>query len=422
MVDTNYKLILEMEKAEHALTIHTDSFITKEILNSCINLVEKGIAIELFLDSENQLYLEENNFLFNKCSQFVNKGGSIFMTPNPAELRFWQCIVDFKEYSYYSLEEEKVIYKYEKDLPFFQNAFIDFETKKQAGKPYLVEKGDIEIRVTLSDALIMLGDPIELSWEVDGADKVIVQGVGRVEAYGRKKIRLEKNTILKIGASNERQSKIKAILVKVSDDLKISYDIGFIGVGTKEYCSLVNSDIYPHVYGISTGNQLKLKWDVPLAKDVKIMPFGIMKSKGEYTFTPSSSFNIEIYGTVKEKIYIRKIQILLFPIPIFKEKLISTFPFINKKYNISIPRLQKEKIEQMRIVEKQRYLDLNKKIIDINFALRSDKINFNYFKTFFFTVLKGKYFERKEILKEINSIQSYYEPSKSGAGSDERSL
>ena len=407
---------MEMEKAEHALAIHADGFITKEILNSCINIVEKGVALELFLDMENQQFLEENTFLFKKCSQLVNKGGCVFLISNTADFRFWECMVDFREYSYYSLEEEKVIYKEEKDLPVFQNALIAFERRKKESKPYLVEKGDIAIRINLSDEVIMLGDPVELSWEVEGADKVVVQGVGRVEAYGRKKIRLEKNTILKIGASNERQSRIKAVLVKVSDELKIVYDIGFISAGTKQYSSLVNSDIYPHVYGISEGNQLKLKWEVPLAKDVKIIPFNILKSKGEFIFTPSASFDIEIHGTIKEKIYIRRIQILLFPIPVFRDKLISVFPFTNKKYDISVPLLQKEKIEQMWLAEKQRYLALNKRIVDTNSVIRAKKMDFNNLKTFFFTILKEKYFHRKEILKEINSIQSYYEPSEPGAG------
>jgi len=80
-------------------------------------------------------------------------------------------------------------------------------------------------------------------------------------------------------------------------------------------------------------------------KEVKIIAFNILKPKGEFTFTPSSSSILKIYGTVNEKLYIRKIQILLFRFPFSKKSLISVF-----LSQISIPiicsLLQKEKIEK----------------------------------------------------------------------------
>jgi len=63
----------------------------------------------------------------------------------------------------------------------------------------------------ISARIISSDDSVELCWEVDGADKNIVSGSWQSwKLMAGKKIRLKKNTILRIGASNERQSKIKA--------------------------------------------------------------------------------------------------------------------------------------------------------------------------------------------------------------------
>ncbi len=411
-----------MEKAEHALTVHADALITKEVLNTCIHLVEKGMALVLFLDSENKAFLEENSFLSNKCNEFIHKGGSLFFIPNPAPVKFWKCLADFKALSYYSVEESEVVYKREKDLPYFQEQLLEFEHYKQTGTPFKVEKGDIQIRIKVSEPLVMIGDSVELSWEVDEAEKVIIQGLGKVEAYGRKRIRLEKDTIIKIGASNARHSQIKALLVKVSDEnLKIPYDLEFLSAGTKQYRSLIQSDIHPHVYGISQGNQVKLSWQVPVAKEVKILPFGITGTAGEFIFIPSASLTIEIHATMKDRTYIRKIQVLVFPIPVFKEKLISFTNFIPKKHEVSLPVLT-EKKEHIFNIEQERYLQLSQSSSSLGLLGEHKTINLKNTNRSVFTLLKEKYFHKKGVLKEITSIQSYYERPTSTSGTDESSL
>src|SRR5690554_3595940 len=118
-MEINQKLITEIEKAEHCLMIHADGFITKEILNACIDKALSGIAVELFLDLENKLFLEGNPFLLNKCIQFVISGGSIIITPNTVENKFWNCLVDFDKHIFYSLEKDEVVYEYA------DNGFVD---------------------------------------------------------------------------------------------------------------------------------------------------------------------------------------------------------------------------------------------------------------------------------------------------------
>ncbi len=413
MKDKNQTLIAEIQKAEHALMIHQENLLTSDILISCINLVEKRIALELFLDIENKILLKENPFLYSKFCELINKGGSVYLIKNNATTKNWKCLIDFREFIYYATEEGQAIHELDQDSLVFQNALIDFQRKRQEGKPYLIGK-DIRIRINVSEPLILKGDTVEVNWEVDGAFKVIVQGLGEVEAYGRKKIKLEQDTIIKIGASNNHQFQYKAIQVRVSEaDPEITYDIGYISEGTMQYNSLVNSDLHPHVYGVSNGNQVKLTWNLPKATEVKIMPFDKSETVGEYTFIPSSSLQIEIKALIFNKTFNRKIQILVFPIPLLKENLISVIPFETNKYSISIPLLLNDKTEHFPAFKKQEYLHLRKKILKERSYFREGKMNLNTLKEGLFNFLKEKYSPRMGIIKAIQSIQSYYEQPKS---------
>ena len=423
MKDKNQTLIAEIKKAEHALMIHPENLITSDILISCINLVEKRTALELFLDMENKLFLEENPFLFNKCRELINKGGSVFLITNNTATKYWKCLIDFREYIYYVPEEDQAIHETDQDTLVFQNALIDFQRKRQEGRPYLIGKGDIKIRINVSEPLIMKGDTVEVNWEVDGAFKVIVQGLGEVEAYGRKKIKLEQDTIIKIGASNNHQFQIKATQVRVSEtDPEITYDIGYISEGTMQYNSLVNSDLHPHVYGVSKGNKVKLTWNLPKATEVKIIPFDKSETVGEFTFIASSSLQIEIKAVILNRTFTRKIQVLVFPIPLLKENLISVIPLETKKYTVSIPLLLNEKTEYFPAFKKQEYLTLRKKIVKEHSNFSEGKINLKTLKEGLFNFLKEKYSPRTGIVKAIQSIQSYYEQPKSDRGNTKDSL
>jgi hypothetical protein len=422
MKDKNQTLIAEIKKAEHALMIHLENLVTSEILMSCINLVEKRIALELFLDMENKLFLKENPFIFDKCCELINKGGCVFLINSNTTTKNWKCLIDFREFIYYATEEGQAIYETDQDTLVFQNALIDFQKIRQEGKPYLIGK-DINIRINVSEPLILKGDTVEVNWEVDGAFKVIVQGLGEVEAYGRKKIKLEQDTIIKIGASNKHQFKFKAIQVRVSEtDPEITYDIGYISEGTKQYNSLVNSDLHPHVYGVSKGNQVKLTWNLPKATEVKIFPFDKSETVGEFTFIPSSSLQIEIKALIFNKTFSRKIQLMVFPIPLHKENLISVIPIETNRYSISIPLLLNEKTENFSAFKKQEYLKLRKKIFKEHSSFSDKKINLNTLRDGLFNFLKEKYSHRKGIIKAIQSIQSYYEHPRSNRRNTNDSL
>lgn len=397
-----------LENVEHSLLLSTSGLISGEILEPCLVLAEKGIAIELYIEQGNEEYLTKNPFILNKCCLLINNGASISIVPKQMNKYSWQCITDFKEYSHNTENIELIDFPIESIE--FQDSILFFEKLKNEALPYLVEKGDIQIIFKTSDTLLLNGDFVEIYWEVENATTVIIQGLGEVNAYGSKRIKLEKDTILKIGASNGRQSKIKAVFIKILDkNIKIPYDIKFKNGENDQYISLINSELYPHVYGVSKGNMVKLSWNIPDAESIKILPFNCSNRYGDFIFSPDSTISIEIHITLKQKLFIRKIQLLVFPIPIFKEK-IASLKFLNANiFSIPIPNRNNDKINAILAFEKKRNSELNKKISDKYLSIESKKINLKNTNNSFFSNLKEKYFTKKEIVNELKSIHAFYE-------------
>jgi hypothetical protein len=399
--------IFELEKAEHSLKIRLNGVFNTEILDHCIHAVEKGVAVDLLICHETKFTIENDAFLLNKSIQLIKKGGCIYTTETNSEPKYWMYISDFnKTHPSNSPNGQTASEK--------QVAIIEFEKIKQSYSPYLIEKGDIQIRFSVSDTLILNGDTIELNWEVDGAETVIIQGLGEVDSYGKKKIYLDKNTIIKIGASNKHQSQIKALWVEVADaDLDVEYDIGFIHPKNEVYTSLVKPDNHPHVYGVAKGNKVKINWSVPHATAVHIHPFDIKESTGSHTFYPTESMDIEIQAEIKNRVFRRKIQVLLFPIPVFTEKKISLQGFNETVFKIKIPEFPFQTAQQFLDTEKKKYQALVEKI-DIRKQEIGQKINKNNINDSFFTQLKNRYFNKKNILNELSALQSNYEQAQSG--------
>jgi hypothetical protein len=303
VTDTQY-LIGELEKAKHSASLCVCGNIDDRVISSCLQMAERGVAVELFFNECNKEFLRNNQFILNRCFQFISRGGSIYIASDSLSPAF---SVDYQ-----------------------QTFHDEFRRMREASTPYLQEPDDIRIRIKTSAATIVNGDAIELSWEVDNADEVLIQGVGEVEHHGSRTILLAEDTIIKIGASNKNQVQLRTLPIRViNGETSISYDLGFISPNTGNFNTLVNSNAYPHVYGVSKGHDIKLMWNVSQAAEVTIDPFGITTPSGEFTFTPTSSLDIEIRATISDRIVTRKIHLHVFPIILFSGKLVET-PIIIK--------------------------------------------------------------------------------------------
>jgi hypothetical protein len=415
MVDTNILLIATLEKAEYAFSVEVEGMVVKEVLNACIYALENGRAVELFLDSANQHFLEDNTFLHKKCIEFVQKGGRLYFVSLLATGCYWRCWIDFSEHHYFSLEHGKVFCETEAQMRTYEKAVAYFEKNRTDGKLYLDEPDDIKIKFSVSDTLVGLGDTVEISWEVERADKVVVQGLGPVEHFGRRRIRLDKNTVLKIGAYNERQARISASPVKVLDTLKIIYDLGFVSTHTGEYFSLVRSELYSHVYGVALGHPVCFSWKVPAAESVQVLPFGISAIEGEHTFIPRASQELEIHGSVHGEVFIRRIQLLVFPMPVLQDKLITPFKFA-QTYQLHFSLPDPQAVQTLVKKEKKRYLQLTETIRHFVAGLCTEAPKSETLQQSLLNLLKTKNTHRPEIIHELKTIQTYYEQPRINTG------
>ena len=398
--------------AEHAIMIHVCSEVSAAILDACTSALERGVAVEFFLDQKNQPALESNPFLLHKCLHLINKGGSVFITESDGDAKRYRCMSDFTEVRDI-FPDRMITYLEERNQVDIQNITIDFKNRKQNSKPYLVEPGDIRMDLTASEHVVMKGDMVEIKWGVDLAERIVIRGIGEVDAYGSRKLKVDKNTIIRMGAYNDRQSQIRAVKIWVSEEIKIAYDIGFLSPHTNTYTSLVQTENYPHVYGVASGNAIRFVWQVSDASEVKILPFNTTKNKGEQIFTPTGSMKIEIRAKIQGKVVTRKILVMIFPIPVFKDKLVPLMQNVEQYYRFTLPSTLKpgwnNYLHRLLRREEKRYKKLNSILYKQYFDIVSKRINLKRVNAFLFSFLKNKYTGKANIVNIIQSIQDYYD-------------
>lgn len=388
------------------------SDVCASVLDACIAALERGVAVELFLDQKNQSTLESNPFLLHKCLQLINKGACVFLTDADGEAKRYRCMADFTEVRDI-YPDRMVTYLEERNQVDIQNITVDFKTLKQTSKPYLAEPGDIRMELTASEHVVMKGDIVEIKWGVDLAERIVIRGIGEVGAYGTRKLKVDKNTIIRMGAYNDRQSQIRAVKIWVSEEIRIVYDIGFLSPHTNTYTSLVQTENYPHVYGVAAGNAIRFVWQVSDASDVKILPFNLTKNKGEYVFTPTESVKIEIRAKIQGKVVTRKIMVMIFPIPVFKDKLVPLMHNVDKHGQFTLPSALRpgwnNYLHKLLRREEKRYKKLNSILYKQYFDIVLKRINLKRVNAFLFNFLKNKYTGKTNIVTIIQSIQDYYD-------------
>jgi hypothetical protein len=350
---------------------------------------------------------KRTHFCFtNVCNWLIKE--HLFFSRSPAPKDFTEVRDIFADRMVTYLEERNQV-----DI---QNIARDFSDLAQSSKPYLTEPGDIRMHLSVSEQVIMKGDMVEVTWGVDLADRIVIQGIGEVEAYGSRKLKIDKHTTIRMGAYNDRQSQIRAIKIWVSEEIRIIYDIGFLSPHSQAYTSLVQVENYPHVYGVARGNPIRLVWQVSEASEAKILPFNITKNKGEHVFTPEGSQQIIIQAKIQGKVVKRKIMLLIFPIPIFRDKLVPLMKNMGERFRFAPPPTAKLRwstdLREMLKREERRYKKLNSILYRHYFDAALKRINLERISTFLFNFLKTKYSGKTNVVSIIQSIQDYYSSQK----------
>ena len=152
----------------------------------------------------------------------------------------------------------------------------------------LLEK-PINIRFYASSAEVGVHQHFELSWEVEGAQKVQIQPLlGLVPPRGSKTFSAEKTVEFELIASNDLQSLSSFVKVAVDASPYIEYQLFAIEQGKQEELLLQADPDRPDSYGVIQGQVLNLCWrvlnadvlqfdglEVPLVSSLILTPQGL---------------------------------------------------------------------------------------------------------------------------------------------------
>lgn len=403
MYNTNV-LLRHIMTCQHVIQIHVNTTIDAGLFDVCIQQQEKGLAVVLVISDQNRQIFENDPFLLNRCLQLSRKGALVYTTDAHPGTLLYTCISDFKTICHFHTSDTVIHTEAAHDA--VRKAIHHFNTLVRSSIPFRASAGGVRLTLDVSEDLVTRDTAVTLTWHVQGADKVFIEGLGEVEPSGQRQVLLTETTLFKAGAYNDRSACIAATHVWVAQKTVIDYDIGFISAQTNGFYSLVKAGNDSDTYGTAAGNRICLRWRVLHAARVHIHPFGLTAHEGEYTFCTAASMDISIVAQADQQTLTRKIILLVFPIPVFRDKLFSP------ALAAHLPAPDADATPRLMLTlhdAEERYQYLLKKI----HAYTSDRTGptptLSKLNAFVFQYLKRMNAGKKGVRRAIESIERYYE-------------
>lgn len=396
-----------LSSVRQTFTVYIRSGLSIDLLKKFIDLLDQGISVEILIEEENSSSLRQDPSLFHHCGKFVDKGGSIILVAcnEPVNAFF---LIDYKSVCFVSPSSAKRQYDEIQHKEYLIKTRRYIEGLKNRGSSYLQDAGDISIHLEANTDIIKMGESVQISWNVKGATEVSIHGIGPVAAHGTTPVVLYDNTIIKIKARNSRHTQVRTFYVRVFGDVEINYDLGFLNPVTKQYSSLVNAENYPDVFGIMKGHSVQFNWEVNEAETVSIRPFNLKEKKGTHTFSPASSFDIEIEAHGNGQTVLRRIQINLFPVPVFHEKKHRVNDrWYTQEYTFSLPdvgsRLKEEHLSGILKNAEERYASMGERVKELSEAY-SGEITPEVLRDKMLMGMKQKYSIKQEVMVYVQKL------------------
>lgn len=396
-------LLRRISVCKQVIQVHVNTAIDTALLDACIQQQEKGLAVVLVMSELNRPHLENNPFLLNRCLQLRKKGAALYITDTYPDTLLYVCISDYRQVSHFHGSD--TIHTAEA-CDAVRKAVYRFNALVRNSLPFHVPTDGIRITLDVSEDLVLRDSYVNLTWQVYGADTVIIEGLGEVEHAGQRQVLLTETTLFKVGAYNNRDVSVAATNVWVTQKTVIDYDIGFVSAQTNVFYSLVKAENGSDTYGTVAGNRICLRWRVLHAAHVHILPFNITAHEGEHTFSTSTSLDISVTAHVDQQALTRKITLLAFPIPVFRDKLLSLAS------RTPLPTLTPDAVQMLTLTlrdSEKRYHNLVKKIHRYTFHQASKKPTLEKLNAFVFRYLKRMNAGKEGVRKTIESIEHYYE-------------
>jgi hypothetical protein len=228
----------------------------EEISVSLFNLQTKGILIELIILMDNELKsIKTTNILLRISAA----GGQIFTILNlENEITFF---INFDKKIKISSTENK----YE-SVTNIQTTITEgillYQTLKTSAIPIIHLSGCPEISFYASEEWVKTGDKINITWEVDQAQSILLlpQNIS-LSQKGSMSIQINMDCLLTIQAKNENITAEKRIFIKALTRLGLSFTVQILPAKLNNYIPLEPHPEIPFNYAIPPDCDVRLFWE-----------------------------------------------------------------------------------------------------------------------------------------------------------------
>ncbi len=408
-----------LSESRSNICVYLEDILENDLLDELTRCLRREIPCEVFVSSKALKIIENNAFALINLLKLRKFGAFIY------QKNFEDCPYDilfFRDFNtLFGLKNNESEWE---TMHRSEPKFTDYDFFFRVSPPeYRIEKDDLLVEFHSESALVFERTATKIYWDITNASSIYIDGIGEVESSGQKTITLLNDTVLKLKAVNQGTAKFKAIKIGTISDFKIDYEVQFMNPASKEFVKLHESD-FGGVFGIASGYDIKLIWNVPHADQVLVKPFGFYDNKGSYIFNSSGSIEINIEAKFRGKIHNKKILIYAFPVPVFERKFIEIQDRFVLSRKIELNDIRRRMYNDLRNRESHSFRSVMESLNLKTISLRSqllEKLKDHGFDSFYEkhsipklskqrkATLLNYFKERPKVKDTINSIKNYYD-------------
>ncbi len=215
------ELAAELRKAKHTIFAAVAWLTDQSILSVLENKAQNGVAVQLIISAH-----EFNDY--TRYEQLSDLGGEVYVVGSKdiSGNEFMHnkfCVIDYKTVITGSYNWTKNAASNEENIIVLHNSEVAREYADQCIS--LIQSGniidfktanDIRVSIVAPTRAVEAGETITISWKVENADKVAIEGIGSdLELKGSHSVKISSNRIFKIQATDGVFQKIKTIQIRV---------------------------------------------------------------------------------------------------------------------------------------------------------------------------------------------------------------
>ena len=228
----------------------------EELSVSLFNLQTKGILIELIVLMDNELKSIKTTNILLRISAGVGQIFTIINLEN--EITFFLNIDKKIKISSIENKDESATNIHST----ISEGILLYQNLKTAAIPVIHLSGSPEISFYASKEWVKTGDKINLTWEVDQAQSVLLlpQNIS-LSQKGSMFTQIDMDCLLTIQAKNENITAEKRIFIKALTRLGLSFSVQILTAKLNNYIPLESHPEIPFNYAIPPDSDVRLFWE-----------------------------------------------------------------------------------------------------------------------------------------------------------------